>query len=124
MTSPYVHAEEGIARVRDFTKGCPHSVLERKNRINARSRGVYLQLSDITNYARLHQVGASIPTIRLMYELGVRYITLTHTCDNPFATSCTTVAQGGEDHGLTAIGHEAVREMNRLGNSKINGQAV
>jgi microsomal dipeptidase-like Zn-dependent dipeptidase len=72
---------------------------------------------DVTKYARLHQVGASIPTIRLMYDLGVRYITLTHTCDNPFATSCTTVAQGGEDHGLTAIGHEAVREMNRLGNS-------
>jgi membrane dipeptidase len=77
----------------------------------------YSHILEMTKYPSLHQVGASIPTIRLMYELGVRYITLTHSCDNPFATSCTTVAQGGEDNGLTPIGHEAVREMNRLGNS-------
>ena len=64
---------------------------------------------------RLHQVGASIATIRLFHELGVRYITLTHTCDNPFATSCTTVAAGEPDRGLTPIGKHAVREMNRLG---------
>lgn len=78
----------------------------------------YSHILEVTKYPSLHQVGASIPTIRLMYELGVRYITLTHSCDNPFATSCTTVAQGGKDNGLTPIGHEAVREMNRLGNSR------
>ena len=65
--------------------------------------------------SRLHQVGASIATIRTFYDLGVRYITLTHTCDNPFATSCTTVANGKADIGLTKIGRSAVREMNRLG---------
>ena len=65
--------------------------------------------------SRLHQVGASIATIRTFYDLGVRYITLTHTCDNPFATSCTTVANGRPDLGLTEIGRSAVREMNRLG---------
>jgi membrane dipeptidase len=65
--------------------------------------------------ASLHQVGASIATIRVFYDLGVRYITLTHSCDNPFATSCSTVAKGKEDRGLTDMGKHAIREMNRLG---------
>lgn len=51
----------------------------------------------------------------MFYELGVRYITLTHTCDNPFATSCTTVAAGAPDTGLSKIGINAIHEMNRLG---------
>ena len=67
------------------------------------------------NIARLHQVGASIAAIRMFYELGVRYITLTHACDNPFATSCSTVVNGAPDRGLSQIGISAIHEMNRLG---------
>jgi membrane dipeptidase len=32
-----------------------------------------------------HQLGTTLATIRLYYELGVRYITLTHTCNNALA---------------------------------------
>ncbi|KAL7619622.1 hypothetical protein AAE478_010163 [Parahypoxylon ruwenzoriense] len=62
-----------------------------------------------------HQVGGSIASIRQMYNLGARYITLTHNCDNSFATSASTVAAGGPDGGLFKLGYEAIREMNRLG---------
>ena len=62
-----------------------------------------------------HQVGSSLASIRQMFDLGVRYITLTHNCDNAFATSASTVAAGGEDHGLTPLGYAAIREMNRIG---------
>ncbi|OAA63470.1 Peptidase M19, renal dipeptidase [Niveomyces insectorum RCEF 264] len=62
-----------------------------------------------------HQVGNSIGSIRQVYNLGARYITLTHNCDNAFATSTSTVAAGGPDHGLLPLGHDAVAEMNRLG---------
>lgn len=62
-----------------------------------------------------HQVGGSIATIRQMYDLGARYITLTHNCDNSFATSASTVAAGGPDQGLFALGYQAIKEMNRLG---------
>ncbi|KAH8430922.1 dipeptidase [Aspergillus melleus] len=62
-----------------------------------------------------HQVGNSIAAIRQFYDLGVRYITTTHNCDNAFSTSASTVAAGGEDGGLTPFGHEYVKEMNRLG---------
>ena len=62
-----------------------------------------------------HQVGGSIASIRQMYDLGARYITLTHNCDNSFGTSASTIAAGGPDGGLFKLGYEAVREMNRLG---------
>ncbi|KAI1807482.1 membrane dipeptidase-domain-containing protein [Daldinia bambusicola] len=62
-----------------------------------------------------HQVGSSIASIRQMYNLGARYITLTHNCDNSFATSASTVAAGGPDEGLSKLGYEAIKEMNRLG---------
>ncbi|KAI1763139.1 membrane dipeptidase-domain-containing protein [Hypoxylon sp. FL1150] len=62
-----------------------------------------------------HQVGGSIASIRQMYNLGARYITLTHNCDNSFATSTSTVAAGGPDKGLFRLGYEAIKEMNRLG---------
>ncbi|UPK99766.1 hypothetical protein LCI18_010701 [Fusarium solani-melongenae] len=62
-----------------------------------------------------HQVGGSIGAIRQMFNLGARYITLTHNCDNAFGTSASTVAAGGADQGLFKLGYDAVKEMNRLG---------
>ncbi|KAF7558137.1 hypothetical protein G7Z17_g7 [Cylindrodendrum hubeiense] len=64
-----------------------------------------------------HQVGSSIATIRQMYELGARYMTLTHNCDNAFATAASTIAADPKRHdeGLTNLGIIAVRYMNRMG---------
>ncbi|EGV59921.1 membrane dipeptidase (peptidase M19) family protein [Yamadazyma tenuis] len=63
----------------------------------------------------LHQVDISLSVLRLYYELGVRYATLTHNGDNPFATSVSSVTGGLEDKGLSKFGVECVAEMNRLG---------
>ncbi|KAI5866823.1 membrane dipeptidase-domain-containing protein [Durotheca rogersii] len=62
-----------------------------------------------------HQLGGSLAAVRQAYELGVRYITTTHNCDNAWATSASTVARGYPDRGLTPLGAAYVREMNRLG---------
>ena len=113
MFIPFEKSELITAWIRNNSRRRPCSFQERKDCFHDRCRGVFHPY--VSTDSRLHQVGASIPTIRLFYELGVRYITLTHTCDNPFATSCTTVAAGKPDHGLTEIGKQAVREMNRLG---------
>lgn len=63
----------------------------------------------------LHQVDTSLAVLRQYYDLGVRYITLTHNCDNPFATAALSVAGGLDDRGLTEYGVQCVAEMNRLG---------
>ncbi len=63
----------------------------------------------------MHQTGSALASIRQFFLLGVRYITLTHNCDNAYATAASTVTAGGEDTGLKAFGYSAIKEMNRLG---------
>ncbi|MER5719284.1 dipeptidase [Streptomyces sp. NPDC002132] len=59
-----------------------------------------------------HSIANSLGTLRGLYALGVRYMTLTHNDNVDWADSATDVPKAG---GLTAFGREVVREMNRLG---------
>ncbi|GAA2809037.1 dipeptidase [Kitasatospora paracochleata] len=59
-----------------------------------------------------HSIDCSLATLRALHRLGVRYLTLTHNSNLPWADSATDEPVAG---GLTAFGEEVVREMNRLG---------
>jgi membrane dipeptidase len=59
-----------------------------------------------------HAIENSLGALRAFYDLGVRYMTLTHGGTIDWADSATDEAVHG---GLTAFGEEVVREMNRLG---------
>ncbi|MFZ4155789.1 dipeptidase [Streptomyces pseudogriseolus] len=59
-----------------------------------------------------HSIANSLGTLRGLYELGVRYLTLTHNFNVAWADSATDEPGVG---GLSAFGREVVREMNRLG---------
>jgi membrane dipeptidase len=59
-----------------------------------------------------HAIEGSLGALRAYYDLGVRYMTLTHNVTLDWADSCNDVRRHG---GLTAFGREVVREMNRLG---------
>ncbi|MEU3840981.1 dipeptidase [Streptomyces sp. NPDC028635] len=59
-----------------------------------------------------HSIANSLGTLRGLYALGVRYMTLTHNDNVDWADSATDEPRAG---GLTAFGREVVREMNRLG---------
>ena len=50
--------------------------------------------------------------LRALYALGVRYLTLTHNANVPWADSATDEPRAG---GLTEFGRAVVREMQRLG---------
>ncbi|MCX5265462.1 dipeptidase [Streptomyces sp. NBC_00199] len=59
-----------------------------------------------------HSIANSLGTLRGLYALGVRYLTLTHNDNVDWADSATDEPAVG---GLTAFGREVVREMNREG---------
>jgi membrane dipeptidase len=59
-----------------------------------------------------HSIACSLPALRALYALGVRYMTLTHNRNVPWADSATDDPAAG---GLTVFGREVVREMQRLG---------
>jgi membrane dipeptidase len=54
----------------------------------------------------------SLGALRAFYDLGVRYMTLTHGRNTDWADSATDTPRLG---GLSPFGREVVREMNRLG---------
>ena len=59
-----------------------------------------------------HMIGSSLAVLRLYHELGVRYMTLTHNCDTPWASQSGSEAN---DKGLSDFGKDMIREMNRIG---------
>jgi membrane dipeptidase len=59
-----------------------------------------------------HQINNSLAVLRQMYDVGARYMTLTHSTNTPWADSATDAPA---HQGLTPFGVEVVKEMNRLG---------
>ncbi|MBU6364723.1 MAG: dipeptidase [Gemmatimonadetes bacterium] len=59
-----------------------------------------------------HVIGNSLGALRAYYDLGVRYMTLTHFANTDWADAATAIPRHG---GLSPFGREVVREMNRLG---------
>ena len=59
-----------------------------------------------------HAIENSLGALRAYYDLGVRYMTLTHNVTLDWADAALDSAKHG---GLTPFGDSVVREMNRLG---------
>jgi membrane dipeptidase len=59
-----------------------------------------------------HAIAGSLGVLRMLYALGVRYLTLTHNANVGWADSATDEAAAG---GLTGFGREVVAEMQRIG---------
>ena len=75
----------------------------------ARKRG---QIAILMGVEGGHMIDSDLAVLRTYYELGVRYLTLTHTENTPWAD---TSSRPPAHNGLTGFGREVVREMNRLG---------
>jgi membrane dipeptidase len=75
----------------------------------ARSRG---RIAILMGVEGGHAIDSDLAVLRSYYDLGVRYLTLTHTSHTPWADSS---AHKPAHNGLTAFGRQVVHEMNRLG---------
>lgn len=70
------------------------------------------KIAGVMGVEGLHQIGNSIAALRQYFALGVRYVTLTHFCNNKYADSCSVEPW---HNGLSDEGILLVKEMNRLG---------
>jgi membrane dipeptidase len=59
-----------------------------------------------------HQINNSLAVLRQLYDLGARYMTLTHSLTTDWADSATDAPL---HHGLTPFGIDVIHEMNRIG---------
>lgn len=70
----------------------------------------------------LHSIGNSFAHLRMFYEMGVSYATLTHNCHNIYADAAVVEQPDGSLrkatplwHGVSPAGQKVIYEMNRLG---------
>jgi membrane dipeptidase len=59
-----------------------------------------------------HSIASSMGVLRMLYKLGVRYMTLTHNEHVPWADCAAKDPASG---GLTSFGRDVVHEMQRIG---------
>ncbi|XP_055754848.1 dipeptidase 1-like [Salvelinus fontinalis] len=64
-----------------------------------------------------HSLDSSLGTLRTKYHSGVRYLTLTHSCNTPWADNwlVDSGAKSSQHNGLSEFGKQLIFEMNRIG---------
>ena len=72
------------------------------------------KLAAFTGVENGYPIGMDISRIKQYYDLGARYITLCHTKNNDICDSSND-PKGPESDGLSPLGTQVVKEMNRLG---------
>lgn len=105
-------ADSLLNAIKSMTRGCAGATLAftPKQLYQAKAGGKRAVMLAIENgYA----IGRDLGNIEFFRRAGVVYMTLCHNGDNDLCDSA--VRSGGEHGGLSELGRQAVREMNRTG---------
>jgi membrane dipeptidase len=125
VAASYVNGNRSANRTLQMIDTVRHDIIERypddfvlatsaKDIEEAHRRGKIAALMGIEGG---HAIEDSLRLLRDYYDLGVRYMTLTHSNTNNWADSSGDIDDAKVKHhnGLTDFGKQVVREMNRLG---------
>jgi membrane dipeptidase len=125
VASEYVNGNHSANRTLQMIDTVRHDIIDRypndfmlatsaKDIEDAHRRGKIAALMGIEGG---HAIEDSLRLLRDYYDLGVRYMTLTHSNTNDWADSSGDIDDPKVKHhnGLTDFGKQVVREMNRLG---------
>jgi membrane dipeptidase len=111
INSDFTHTVGEIAQVQQLIETHPDyftQVRVAADMARAKREG---KLGIILSFESTEMLGSGLDSLQLFRGLGVRVMQLSYNRRSPFAAGVMEPAGGG----LTPLGHEAVREMNRLG---------
>jgi len=111
-THPAVFALEAISAIRRFCARYPAAFAEARTATDIERNFKAGRISCLFGIEGGHAIENSLGALRSFYDLGVRYMTLTHSESLGWAVSSADTVR---TDGLSPFGEAVVREMNRLG---------
>ena len=105
-------AIERIAAVHRLAEGAPDQVALCVTADQVRKAHKQGKIAALLGMEGGHMINNSLAVLRMYAELGVRYLTLTHSVNTDWADSS---GDQPKHDGLTDFGKDVVRELNRLG---------
>src|SRR5204863_446404 len=105
-------ALDQIDAVREAVRTHPNDLVLATTAAEIRQAHAAKKIAALMGVEGGHMIDSDLALLRTYYALGVRYMTLTHSLNTPWADSSGDRAA---HDGLAAFGKDVVREMNRLG---------
>ncbi len=105
-------AVERIAAVHKLAADLPDQVMLCRTAADVKLAHKQKKIATLLGMEGGHMINNSLPVLRMYAELGVRYLTLTHSVNTDWADSSGDTPK---HNGLTDFGKDVVRELNKLG---------
>ena len=111
INSDFAHTVSSIAQVQQLIELHPDYFTAVRNAADMARAKRERKLGIILSFESAEMLGGQLSSLEVFRNLGVRVMQLSYNRTSPFAAGVMEPKGGG----LTPLGHEAVREMNRLG---------
>ncbi len=105
-------ALQRIAAVHKLAEDMPDKIMLCRTAADVRLAHKQGKVAGLMGMEGGHMINNSLPVLRMYAELGVRYLTLTHSVNTDWADSS---GDQPKHNGLTDFGKDVVRELNKLG---------
>ena len=111
INDDFAHTVASFARVQQLIEVHPDYFTQVRTALDMARAQRERKLGIILSFESAEMLGGQLSSLEVFRDLGVRVMQLSYNRTSPFAAGVMEPNAGG----LTALGREAVREMNRLG---------